>query len=104
MYKLQKAEFEMEALFLPVIQFVECLQHHLQKTGEILFAEKRSGAGSARAFIWRKLNKLGRLPTEARHEAITQIADKLTRQLGRAVSRIQKAIDLFKHSGALVPI
>ena len=102
MYKLQQPKLKMEPLLLPVIQFVKGPQHHLQKAGEVFFAEEGRGACRSGSLIWRKLDKLSGFSSQAGHQAIAQVADKLPRQLRRTVSRIQEAIDFLNYRCAAV--
>ena len=44
MNQLDEAEFEMEALFLAVVQLVEGAEHDLQEAGEVFFRKENGGA------------------------------------------------------------
>ena len=55
MDQLEQAQFQMEALLLPVVQIVEGAQDDLQVSGQLLLGEEQSGANGAGALIARDL-------------------------------------------------
>ena len=51
MDEFEQAEFEVEALFLAVAEFVEGAEHDMQEAGEFFFAEEGGCAGGAALLV-----------------------------------------------------
>ena len=59
MNELDEAKFQMKALLLTVVQFVEGAEHDLQETREVFFGEQCGGARGAGAFVGGDLQQFG---------------------------------------------
>ena len=102
MDELKQAEFEMEALFLPVVQLVKGAQHDVEVAGQIFFCEEQGGAGGAGAFVGGDLQQLGGFAAETAMSAVAQIANQLPCELRGAVAGVEQRVDLCHHGGAVV--
>jgi hypothetical protein len=57
--QLEEPEFEVEALLLPVAQFIEGAEHDGEEAREVFFGEESSGTGGAVALFGGDLEKVG---------------------------------------------
>ena len=80
MDQLEHAQFEMEALFLPVVQIVEGPQHDLQIARQLLFGKEKSRSRRTRPFIGGNLQQFRLLAAQLGHQRVAQVADHLPRQ------------------------
>ncbi len=55
MDQLQQPQLKVEPLLLPISQFIEGSQHHLEKARQLLFAEEGSRSSSASLLVRRNL-------------------------------------------------
>ena len=100
MDQFQQAQFQVEALLLPVIQIVKSAQYDLQIARQFFFAEQQGGTRGPRALVTRNLQQLGLLAVELRHQRIAKIAHHLARQRRRTMPRVQKLVELLHQRSA----
>jgi hypothetical protein len=99
--QLEQAEFEVEALFLAVIEVVEGAEDDLQVAGDLFFGEEEGGARGAGAFVAGDLEQLGFCAADFGHEGVAQVANHLAGEGTGAVACVEKQVQLLHQLGAL---
>ena len=94
MNQLEEAEFQVKALLLPVVQIVEGAQDDLQVARQLFFSEKKRGADGAGALVAGDLQQLGLFAAQLGHEGVAKKADHLARQRRRAMTGVEKQVQL----------
>ena len=88
--EFHQAEFEMEALLLPVIQIVEGAQHDLKIARDFFLAEEQGGARGTGALVGGDLQQLSLFAAELGHQGVAQVANHLPGKGLRAVSGVEQ--------------
>ena len=73
----QQAEFQMEALLLPVAEFAVGAQHDLQMAGQVFFAEQVGDAADAGPLVAGNLQQVRIFAGDFRDQGVAQEADQL---------------------------